>query len=233
MTYKLFSIIVFVFAISTNSIARVTPINQQETRHFDQAQIDSLKNTSDFDYETERFSSVDLFDVIMAWLWYNILRHLISPESAGYWQILAYILAVLAFLFILRNFMRSKLGPLFYKSLALNNDVNQLTEDDIYHVNLQDLFQQKVQEKQYRYAVRLLYLIALKNLADQKFIKWKTGKTNHDYLQEIDQMFYLDFAEITRLFEYTWYGDFKIDSDNFSAIRAQFDSFEKRFKAGI
>jgi len=96
----------------------------------------------------------------------------------------------------------------------------------VFDVPLKDFLQKSMAEKRYRDAVRLLYLILLKNLADKNLINWRPGKTNHEYQAEIeDDEIKKQFSHLTRMYEYIWYGDFKISATEFDTIHDRFDEF--------
>ena len=60
----------------------------------------------------------------------------------------------------------------------------------------------------YRLAVRLGYLSALRGLADRELIRWLPDKTNYQYLRELPAGPLRElFAPLTRDFELAWYGE--------------------------
>lgn len=77
----------------------------------------------------------------------------------------------------------------------------------------------------YREAVRLLYQKALKELSRAGLIRWTASKTNLDYLYEMDSHpSSLSFRRLTRIYEYTEYGDFGIDRDGFVHMRELYNA---------
>lgn len=83
----------------------------------------------------------------------------------------------------------------------------------------------------YRTAIRIYYLMVIKELSNKQWIKWKQDKTNGEYLREMlvrDE--YQTFMQITVNFEKVWYGDVTIDEDRFSSMRPTFDHFIQQIK---
>ena len=60
-------------------------------------------------------------------------------------------------------------------------------------------------------ATRFLFLKTLKTLSDKGFINFSPDKTNKEYLREMQQHSYFTaFRNLTRDYEYIWYGQFVI-----------------------
>jgi hypothetical protein len=101
--------------------------------------------------------------------------------------------------------------------------------ENIHEINFDEAIENALLIKDYRLAVRLLYLRSLKQLSDSNLINWKLGKTNTAYLNEIaDAEQRRQFSIVTRQFEYVWYGDFPVDGQSFQNINAIFQEFKNR-----
>lgn len=82
---------------------------------------------------------------------------------------------------------------------------------------------------QYNLATRYLFLKTLKQLSDNGFIHFTSEKTNKEYLKEMEQHNYNDeFRELTRDYEYIWYGKFMIDKPEYQKLKEQFHFFNKK-----
>lgn len=81
----------------------------------------------------------------------------------------------------------------------------------------------------YRECLRLLYQISLKKLGSDGWVKTKPDKTNYEYLSEISgKLPAADFAILTAIFEYSWYGDSPVKSSDFTRYEPQFMHFINR-----
>ncbi|MEO8860164.1 MAG: hypothetical protein ABI358_01980 [Ginsengibacter sp.] len=77
-------------------------------------------------------------------------------------------------------------------------------------------------------AIRYLYLQSLKKLADNDLIIFSPEKTNNLYVQEMSSHDYQsEFAFLTRQYEFTWYGKFKVDNIWFEQLKNRFILFNK------
>ncbi len=81
----------------------------------------------------------------------------------------------------------------------------------------------------YRECLRILYQISLKKLSNGGWLKTKPDKTNYEYLTELSgKLPAADFAILTAIFEYSWYGDAPVKSSDFTKYEPQFMNFINR-----
>lgn len=105
----------------------------------------------------------------------------------------------------------------------------QAEEESIDMNTLDKQINQAVANKNYRLAVRLLYLQCIGKMEDKKIIQYAPDKTNSQYVRELSgKPLQRDFAQITLQFEYVWYGQFAIDDLAFQQIREKFKQFSSR-----
>ncbi len=96
------------------------------------------------------------------------------------------------------------------KPPAIANEKEE-EEEDIFALDFAARIQQETLKGNYRMATRLWYLQTLKNLSNRNIISYTKGSTNSQYLaQMIDSHFHKTFFQLTRGFEYTWYGNFQL-----------------------
>ncbi len=80
--------------------------------------------------------------------------------------------------------------------------------------------------KNYELAVRLAYLRALQLLVQKKLVEWKKDKTNGEFLQELSgTAFFHEFFDLTRIFDYTKYGEYPVDEQLYAFIKERFKRF--------
>ena len=114
------------------------------------------------------------------------------------------------------------------KKIIVEGDEESLQE--LNEVSAYDtLIAEAENSEQFNLATRYLFLKTLKNLSDRSFINFTAEKTNKDYLKEMEQHNYFsEFRELTRNYEYTWYGKFVIDKEEYQKLKEAFDSFNKK-----
>jgi hypothetical protein len=105
--------------------------------------------------------------------------------------------------------------------------------EDIHEVDIEQLINKYVAEKDYRRAVRYLYLQVLKSLTDARFIEWMPSKTNATYSRELGanrKELTNDFIQLTRIFNYAWYGNYPLSESDFPSVSSSFSLFQERLK---
>ncbi|MBC8146661.1 MAG: hypothetical protein H8E98_01610 [Bacteroidetes bacterium] len=103
----------------------------------------------------------------------------------------------------------------------LNEDINKL--------DLDFFLKKALEEKNYKLALRINFLMILKSLELNRLIIWKIDKTNGDYLSELaSKNEWIDFAAITLTFEKVWYGDIEINNNDYSHLSKVFQSFNNK-----
>ena len=93
--------------------------------------------------------------------------------------------------------------------------------------DLDILLKQALSEENYRQAIRLKYLKILKKLMDKQLIHWRAEKTNTDYINELPKgPLKLQFGQLTRPYNYIWYGQQPVDSEVFLSAESSFQQME-------
>jgi hypothetical protein len=197
-------------------------------RQFDPQSVQAFRDNPEFRYDRE--------PVKMTWwdrLMYKIRRFLYgdSREGRTFWDIIGYVIAALALILIIFAILKIPFRSLFGAD-AKNTGVGFWDAgSDIHEMNFENLIREALDAGAYRRAVRLLYLEMLKMLTDQDLVRWRVNKTNQDYLLELSGSTILpDFAELTRRYEYVWYGNFPVDRQLYDSTEKVFRVFQDKVK---
>lgn len=104
--------------------------------------------------------------------------------------------------------------------------------EDIFEMDFEKAIQKSIDSKNFRVAVRLLYLRTLRDLSNRNLINYTHEKTNSDYLFQLSGTpHYKNFFRLTRNFDYTWYGQFALSQDSFAIIHNDFTSFKQQLSS--
>ena len=110
----------------------------------------------------------------------------------------------------------------------ISSDITVNAEENIDDPEWQ--LQQALKNENYRLAVRYLYLLSLKRLADKNYIQINSNKTNYEYVNEVrKRRFANEFASLTLQYEYVWYGEYPVDQRLFENIQGGFNRFHKNY----
>lgn len=100
---------------------------------------------------------------------------------------------------------------------------------DIFAIRYQQEIDKAIRSRNYRLAVRLLFLRLLRNMADKNVIRYQHDKTNLEYLLQLRPThYYHDFFRITRHYEYSWYGQFEVSEEAFRVIHDEINRFDNQ-----
>ncbi len=136
-----------------------------------------------------------------------------------------YILMFAVLLFVLYKVLGLDYDALVLRKKKIQNADISVFEEDIHTIDPDQLIKESIQNKQFRLAVRWLYIKLLKTLTSRELIEWEINKTNSDYTAELKNTpFYDPFNRLTFVYEYVWYGEFELHKAGFEHYKNEFDS---------
>jgi len=172
-----------------------------------------LKNDPKFRDSLLRVSNHQLMDEgetgFLYQSWFNTLL----------WVIIIGIFAAAVTYFLTQN----KINIFSKEGVSSSDEESDDTEEDIFRLSYTKLIQNAEKVKDYRSAIRLMFLQTLKLLSDTNAIHYQPDYTNLNYLQQLNQSkYYNEFFNVTHNYEYVWYGKFDISTEKYTAIKNNF-----------
>jgi hypothetical protein len=170
------------------------------------------KNDPAFNYDNSQDQAEDWITKLKNWINQQLVVLRSSKAFSTALDYFYYALAILALILIIRGLIKGdRRGFLFGK--VVNNNITMIeNKEDIDQLDFNDLITSAIDSKQYKLAIRYLFLKSLKLLADRDLIELKNNKTNHQYISEINNSQISNaFQRATFSFEWIWYGDFQVD----------------------
>lgn len=223
----------FLYILLLLSIAGIAqPTNGYDTayviqKHFNNASINEYKKDKQFQYDSIKEPVDSIWDRFWRAFWNLIDRLLAGRAGRNTLWIIAILVFVAAILFIIFKMMGDKATLFTSGGKGINYEVG---EENIHTISFEDAIKNALDTENYRLAVRLIYLLSLKNLSDKLLIDWKPGKTNSAYIFEMkNHPAYYSFNHLTMEFEYAWYGGEQVNRE----LYQQFDESFKEFKSKI
>jgi hypothetical protein len=202
--------------------------SQVDVRSFNAERLKELQSKTEFQYDRFREPPRSLWDRFWSWLWQKVEDVLRTRRGRlTVWTILVLFGAAVIIFFIVKV-MGMRDGGLFGRKSV---DVFPYTTsaDDINQINFEGAIREAIDDKNYRLAVRLLYLQSLKNLSDKGYIEWQINKTNTDYIYEVSSRPWQSlFRKLTQNFEYIWYGEMPLDNEYFANLHVQYQQFNNQ-----
>lgn len=200
-------------------------------RQFDAGDIAYYRAHPDFQYD-EQAQALSWWQLLKMWwnqFWRDMLRAGTSNKAFDY---LLIVLGVIALTYLVIKLIGMDNIGIFGRRASKTPLSHTEIDENIHQLDFEKELQQAVEHRNYRGAIRLLYLRCLKTLADKGLIDWKPAKTNADYLRELqDGPHSPGFKTLTYQYEYSWYGDFPVDQAHFHAVQVDFEQFDKEVRA--
>lgn len=190
---------------------------------------------NEFDYESSLEGEMQNF-IARAIYWFmnkiaDTFGFQIDPGAYKIIELLFYgILIVIALYIIVRLLVGTKASSFFSKKSRQLAPLN-IQEEHLERVDLDQFIRDALARKNYRLAVRYMYLKVLKELSIRNLISWHFDKTNRDYYEEIEDPLLKDnFKKVSYLYDHVWYGEFDLDARGFANAQLDFDRFTKNMK---
>lgn len=200
-----------------------------EPRGIDHSSVEKYKNDSEYNYDyTPPEESESFLDRLLRWIAGN------RPVSSGldtgvdliFYLVITFAVIMIIYLIVSGNFTGIVTGAAKKTAAAYT-----VADVDIDTINFDELIAEAIAQKEFRRAVRLYYLQTLKLLSDKHLIEFKPDKTNADYLREFKKAeLKQEFARLTYVYEYVWYGHFEINESNLVAATKAFTDFKTTLK---
>lgn len=233
MIFRKWIVLCFVWVNISFCFAQQQPDTASfELRSFDQEKIAVFKKDKQFDYDKNVTSFLD-------WLW-GFIKGMFEPVKDTQFNpdknvarligIVVLIALALAIIFFgIKVFAKSSFtGFLSGKNYKAKLDV-EISEVDIRTFPFDDEIAQAEQKGLFSVALRYRYLQLLKFLEEKELIVWRQNKTNYEYWRELNgSQLEDDFKEITKVFEFSWYGKYEMDASQYDYYRKMMTHFNNR-----
>jgi len=144
------------------------------------------------------------------------------------WRILVWLFILGGIGVVIWLLMRSEFSG-FIKGKTQQTKFNfSDVDEDITGINFAERIRQALADNDHRLAIRWQYLKQLYLLNERKLISWQSYKTNIDYARELSKSELREgFNNISRDYEYVWYGKYEITAQKYQELEQHFGAFEK------
>ncbi len=249
MKNRILVIILFLFfgniyPQQADSIAERKEIKYDKTSglaplEFDEEKISEYREQEDFDYLNEA-ENESWWTRFKKWInakynqFINWLFGDYEPNSvlAIFISILPWLLLLILIGLIIWLFSRLNPGGNILQKPKQSEVFLTEEEELVKSQDLPALIKEAIHNGQFRLAVRYYYLNELRKLDEMKLIDYEYQKTNKDYSEEIkDEKIRSHFSEITKLYEFIWYGSFQVSETDFRLVEKGFLRMEGVLKS--
>lgn len=200
--------------------------------------LETYKNDRDFNYQEEIYEE-NIIEKFQRWF-RNVVTKFFEAifgvgEASGIlyfiFNVLPYLLLAFLVFLLVKFFLKVNSRNIVHGEKALNTMQFSEEENIIKNEDINALINEAIKQKNYRLAIRYYYLQTLKFLSDSNKISWQAEKTNEDYIKELKESSLLpDFKNLTRIYDYVWYGEFGIDDLKFNNLKTTFENVNNTLK---
>lgn len=201
------------------------------TRSFNPNTLNELKADESLQYKEAPTMAESLWDRFVALLGQFFDSIFQNAVTTNWGRFFSYVIGIALIVVLIMMLLRINAFSLFYSGHGASTMPYHVLHENIHEMDFEKLINEAIEQSDYRKAVRLLFLNALKTLADKNFIHWEQGKTNHDYLSELKVAdLKSGFNELNYYFEYAWYGNFIINHDLFLKVQNLFTTWKEKVR---
>ncbi|GAA0742872.1 DUF4129 domain-containing protein [Gaetbulibacter jejuensis] len=223
-------------ASETASDSLVTDNSPIEKRHFEE--LTDKYSGNDYIYErtVEQSGWWTRFKQWLSDLFQKLFNLSGDGQASSFTEVALKIFYVVVFLlvvyFIFRAIINKEGTWVFGKSSEKNIVPVTDIENNIHVADFKSLIEIAESEKNYRLAVRYYYLWLLRSLTNAQLIDYDVEKTDSDYLYELQSKTNRDqFSYTSYLYNYIWYGEFDVNTQQFDKAKHAFTTFINNVKA--
>ncbi len=217
-------------AAGTPSKLKEDTSSQMDVRTFSEKQLDKYRNSSEFQYIRNKPEVLTWWGRLKQWMLQKIVDLIQFGTETNVGRTILILLAIAIIIYVAYRMIGADKTGLWAKKNA-GQALPDLTDENIHLIDFDELIKEAVSKNNYRLAIRLWYLKTLRNLSGKDFISWKPGKTNYEYVAELAQTQYeASFKNLTRNFEYSWYGETEVTTGEYAALKEQFTRFNQQLR---
>ena len=213
------------------SQADTISITVVEYRQFDTLSLSHYRSQDAFVYGTVVQSKENLWSKMKRWFW-NKVGDLIGPEASLWSKIIFYGLLALGLIAIILYFSRVEISSIFRKGDFRQKLHAEILDEKIDADNISQLIETSKKNEDFKRAVRYRLIQILIQLEKDKIIQLEQNKTIAQYRKNFPMASLKpQFGELTKIFEYVWYGEYHLDADQYGKIEDQFITFLKSIQS--
>jgi hypothetical protein len=221
----LFSLLLVFFSCFTIQPVRAAhTITSQQWEQFANDKDFSYKNDKEMAQERTMNASQNFFSKLIAWV------ILFFTSTAGRTVVWALIVLFMLYL-VYKGFLNDKQALFKKKKKVQGEESTEGTVEDIDNIDWEQQLRNAISEGNHKLAIRSGYLLILQLLNEHQLIQYRADKTNYDYAYELrDTRYKLPFKQLTRQYEFAWYGDYSVAEESFREYMRVYEGLKSEIR---
>jgi hypothetical protein len=165
----------------------------------------------------------------------NLFRFSSNKTSMQFVEIMLQAIAIIIVLVVIYMIVKALMNKEGKWIFGKNSDKKLIhyteIEKNLHLADFEKLIRSTLESGEKRLSIRYYYLWLLKKMSAAQLIVWDIEKTNSDYLHELQSQARKDeFAYLSYLYNYIWYGEFEIDDAIFGKAKSAFETAIKSIR---
>ncbi|MDR2774364.1 MAG: DUF4129 domain-containing protein [Tannerella sp.] len=198
---------------------------QADTIAYDTGKIARYQSDKRFDYNSQlNMPEYNWFDIVSEWF-NRLINSIFNGKFEEKYTTPVMIFLFLAALFAVLFFLYRKRPELFMRPGKTTTLPYNVEEENIHEIDFDKEISAALDKRNYRLAIRMIYLQTLRLLSDNRFIDWQIHKTPTEYLYEVGKKeIKQPLRELTNYFLQVRYGNYTASPervDTMNDIRKQ------------
>lgn len=202
-----------------------------DLRSFDGERLKQMKADPEFSYKeppTIGENFIQRFFRLLSEFFDSLFR---NATGTDWGRLLLYLGGIAIVIVLILLILKVDAFRVFYAGESAKMVRHNVLDENIHEIDFEAEINKAVQKDDYRRAVRLVFLYALKTLSDRNYIDWEQGKTNHEYVAELkEETLRPGLDELSYYFDYAWYGNFSITREVFEKVNGKFVSWRSKIR---
>lgn len=162
----------------------------------------------------------------------NWLEHIIEFFASGFGKLLLWVFIAVIVLYIAYSLIAGQGRFTFRKEKVFDTGDTGDNAEDLGGSDWDKRMEDAMAAGDTRLAVRFGYMRLLQLLQERELIRYRIDKTNHDYYYELaDSPYKQPFRQLSRRYEYAWYGNYSLSADAFSEYLGTLRTIKNDLKA--
>ena len=193
--------------------------------YFDQDALNRYKELNEFDYSEETGDNWwTQFKRYLKLQWNRLMHWIFGDIPKGGFllfllQVLPYVILLSMLILLMWLFRRMNPGGILLQSSSQEHVWLDEEEEIVQQRDINHMIEKALADKDYKSAIRYQYLLVLQTLNKHQVINYQSAKTNEEYAREINSEALREaFRQLSRVYDYTWYGSFKADKETFNKM---------------
>jgi tetrahydromethanopterin S-methyltransferase subunit G len=194
--------------------------------------IQQYRDRTEFNYATARPEGMSLWERFWRWFWHTWSQLMSRDGFRVGFKVLLYGLSIGILLYVMLRLLGMEKANLWMRGQRKGSGIRGEMVEDIHAIDYAQSIADAEAEGRYRDAIRFRFLLGLKMMADRGIIGWNRNKTNVDYARELSSHpLSGPFAQVRRIYEYAWYGEFEVSEADYQALQPYFSVFNRQVTA--